>query len=252
MTELVDHRYLGAISFLDRITGTLVTAPLQLAARGVTLRRNRSALYVITAAPDFDRYVASFNDPTPPVGGQRSCIFSCSDPAGNYLPRSFTILLPRDPASANVANSDSLFRPVEVPLYPTAKAMLGVNWSAVRVAVTRQGSLTPVRGALLRVVRTSDSVLLGSSFSDERGEALVAIAGIPVTDFAAGDPSGPATGPVVVSEVAATLEVSCNPASSWPLDCEAAEAQHSGFVKATLPLQLRTGRTETIPVSITL
>ena len=80
----------------------------------------------------------------------------------------------------------------------------------------------------------------------------MAIAGIPVTDFAAGDPSAPASGPVVVSEVAAALEVSCNPALSWPLDCEAAEAQHNGHVRATLPLMLRTGRAETIPVSITL
>jgi hypothetical protein len=251
MNERIEHRYLGAIRFLDRTTGAIVSSPMELYAAGVSLFRNRSSLHLISAAPRFDNYVNAFNDPPEPEDAPIRIPIRCADPAGRYLPRIFTLALPRNPDPAHRAEDDSLFRPVEVRLYPSPNGRIGANWSIIRASVSRQGGGVPIAGALLQVVRESDGALLGSGFSDERGEALVAVAGVPVTDFAAGDPGGEATGPVVVSEVQVRVEISHDPAAGWPADCEAVELQHAAFIKATKRLNLRTGRMETITVAIT-
>jgi len=252
VVDLIDHRYLGAIRFVDRVAGGAVSGMMGLSAPGVAVFRNRSGLYVIAEAPRFEKYVVAFDKPKAPAGSPRSVMFRCSDPSGRYLPRTFPVLLPRDPDPANRASADSLFQPVRVKLYPSARADLAVNWSIIRASLARKANRRPIAGALLRVVRVSDHIVLGSGFSDEDGEAVVAIAGIPVTDFAGGDPTGMATGPVVVSEVQATLEISVNPSAGWPCNCEEVEAQHAGFVRTTEPLTLRTGRTERVTVSITV
>ena len=252
MTDQIDHRYLGALRFVDRVTGGAVSGMISLDAPGVSVFRNRSGLYVIAAAPRFEKYVAAFDNPKPPANSPRPITFTCSDPSGRYLPRMITVQLPRDPDPTKRDNPASLFQPVTVKLYPSPRAEVGVNWSLIRVSLTRTTNKRPIRGALLRVVRDSDQAVLGSGFTDDDGEALVAIAGIPVTDFAVGGPGGAATGPVVVTQVPATLEMSVNPAAGWPCNCEEVEQQHPGFVKATEPVTLRTGKSERVAVSITV
>ena len=75
----------------------------------------------------------------------------------------------------------------------------------IRASVTAQATGQPLSGALLRVERTSDATYLAGGISDSRGEALVAIPGIPVTTWEEG------SGPVLTNEVGATLIRWCRP-----------------------------------------
>ena len=97
--------------------------------------------------------------------------------------------------------------------------------------------LAPLAGALIRVVRSSDSVRLALGLSDRRGEALVAVPGIPTTTFDAGD------GPVLATEVDISLETFFDPSQvgSTP-DPDALEANRAGLRSSSTPARLAAGR----------
>ena len=255
MTERIDRRVLGAIRLRSRATGEPVVDRMMLSGEDARFVRNRSHLYVITSAPGLEAHEQAFSQPpTEPALGSVEVTVTISDPAGRYLPRTLIMNLPRDPDPEHRDDENSLFRPVEANLYPSATAPIDVNWSTVRASVMWASDATPVAGALLRVVRTVDEAVLASGLSDPQGEALVIIPGIPITNFATeedeeDEESG--MGPVVVSEVPARLEVSYNPGADWPLDMDAAEAAHTDFLRATQALTLRTGRMERVTIQLT-
>jgi hypothetical protein len=126
-------------------------------------------------------------------------VLTIVDPAGRYLPRRVTIAVPRDPDPDHRDQEGSVFRPIDVPLFPSPTRAIGDGWATVRVSVKRAGSDAGLPFAFVRVQRASDNSVLGRGVADERGEALIGIPGIPVTTWS------PTPGPVTISSIAARI-----------------------------------------------
>lgn len=254
MGENIDRRYLGALKCVDRAAGFHLTRLMQLQSDELEFIRNRSNLYVIKNAAGLESHVDAFDAaPDTPATGSLDFSVSVVDPSARYLPRAVEISLPRDADPANSDNADSIFNPIEVALYPSSNASLAANWSAVRVSVTDPA---PVAGALLRVIRNSDDAVLSSGLTDRRGEGLVIVPGIPITQFADDEDGDPPDDddpppPVVVSEIAGRLEVSVAANTEWPANPDVLEANHAANLVATETLTLRTGQTEKVTIQLT-
>ena len=254
MAERVEQRVLAALRLRDRVSRQTLNRPLRLVAPGVRSVRNLSGLTVITAAPGLDVYVEDYlrrytDDFVPPPGepAPRSValVLTIEDPRGSYLPRRLRLLLPRDPDPDHAQQSDSLFQPLEVDLYPAASAPLRGNRSALRVSLTRGGEA--LRGALLRVVRVDDDALLGSGIVDARGEGLVIVPGIPVTRFDATDDED---APVMVAATPVRVEISLAADGVWPVDPDQLEAEHAANLQHTAELSLSSGQTAVLRLDL--
>ena len=201
MTESIDRRYLGVIKCIDRATGFHLNQHMRLESDDLSFLRNRSNHYVISKAIGLELHSDAFEQaPATPADESLAFNVEVSDPKRDYLPRTIEIALPRDANPANFANNNSLFKAIDVPLYAAPKAQIMANWSTVRVSVMRDSAVLgnqPVAAALLRVIRESDDEILSSGLSDQRGEALVIVPGIPITQFAddEGEDDGPGGGP---------------------------------------------------------
>jgi len=100
----------------------------------------------------------------------------------------------------------------------------------------------------------ADDTVLSSGLSDLRGEALVIVPGVPITQFADetddyGDGDDPP--PVVVSERPARLEVSLASSPAWPVNPDELELNHTSNIVASENLTLRTGRMEKLTIQLT-
>ncbi len=256
MPELDERRILGAMRCVDRATGFILKRPFNVTSGDATLIRNRSNLYVIKTALGLETHTETFaKAPLLPVLGSISIKVQVDDPLHKYLPRTIDIDLPRDPDPNNATNDNSLFSPVDVSLYAAPNAELMANWSTVRVSVVRnvpaQG-LVPVKGSLLRIVRISDSEVLSSGLSDDRGEALIIVSGVPITQFADDEEDGQddEEAPVIVSELSVRLEISFDSNLNWPINPDLLESKHLDNLVATETFTLRTGRTEKVTIEI--
>jgi hypothetical protein len=265
MDEFIDFRYLGALRCVDRATGFHLTRRMRVVAEDASFLRNRSNLYVIKTANGLEQHNASFSQPPALPGFSLSV--QVSDPLNQYLPRIIEVDLPRDAEPEHFENEESLFNPVRVRLYAAPNAKVMTNWSTVRVSVMRNevnSASMPVAGALLRVIRNSDDVVLSSGLSDERGEVLIIVPGVPITQFAdeeddqdGGSGRGRGRGntaeppPVVVSELSARLEVSVDSDLGWPTNPDVLELNHTTNLVATELLTLRTGRMEKVSIQLT-
>ena len=206
--DQVDRRVLGAISFLDATTRLSITSPLEVEASGVRLVCNRRGLYVVMSATGLRAYTEAFQEqPRPPDTGALALEsvpieLTVRDRRFEYMPRRSTIRLPRDPDPANANQGNSLFRPIEVALFPSPAAVIGPGWAVIRATVREKGTNRLLPWSLLRVMSNGAVPrLLALGVADNRGEALVAVPGIPITTF------GETEGPVVAEEIDATLEV---------------------------------------------
>jgi hypothetical protein len=221
MNELLESRVLGALRWIDAVTQTPITRPLTVTGTGLRFTRNLSGLTVVTQASGLEAYTRTFDlaslpaDQTVPNG---SLAFTAEvvDPSSTYLPRRFTVDLPRDP-SPDLLPPDgrrpagSLFTPIDVALLPAPAARLPAGCAEVRVLI-RTPAGQGIRNALARVVATSGGALLGCGLADERGEVLVAVPGL--KHFAPG-----ATEEEVVSVVTeARLEIILPPAGATIVD----------------------------------
>lgn len=260
--EHIETRVLGALRCVDASTRAAVDVPLQVRIAGARVRRNRSGLYVITQADLLAAHEAVFElPPAQPAIGSVVLSATLVDPAGGYLPRIATLALPRDPAADHAAQADSLFRPIEIAMYPASTAPLGANWAVLRVSLRESASGDALGGALL-IVRSGASVL-ARGLSDWRGEALVPVPGVPVTTWSEEDDA------VIVSETAAQLEVVYDPAAGLRLPADAVRAGHqpaalpqvdperleanrAGLSNSTLDLQLRAGRSLSLSLALAL
>jgi hypothetical protein len=240
IAESLDRRVLAAVVFVDGVTGAVIEAPLVLEGAGLRWLRNRSAVWVLTHAPGLESHVTAFAAPPgAPAAGSIRQTLTVRDPAGRYLPRRTELALPRiaDPAAAD--QSDSLFRPVVVPLYPSATAALAPGWAVLRLTVTGAAPGSRLRGALIRVRRVSDDAVLARGISDDRGEALVPVPGIPVTTWS-DEPEA-----VVVNEIEVVLQVISNPAPATVPDPDALD----GLAPSkTVNLKLASGRVQVLTV----
>jgi hypothetical protein len=230
--ERIDARVLGALRCIDATTRVQVGTPLDVRIAGATVRRNRSGLYVIVRAEAplaLAAHEAAFdNAPATPSVGEVTLAVTVTDPSGRYLPRRAALALPRDPQPGNAASPESLFRAVELPLYPSAIAPTGMNWSVLRLSVHETGSLDALGGALL-LVRAGGNVL-ARALTDWRGEALLPVPGVPVTTWS-DDPDE-----VVVTELAARIEWCFDPAPGAAGTRTPTAQVRAGRAPAVLPL----------------
>lgn len=205
--ERVEWRVLGALRPVNGVTGMPLGRDgpaLRIAGEGARIVRNRSGLYVIREWAALAAHGASFaQPPAAPAPGARTLELAVDDPSGRWLPRLVRVALPRDPDPAAAAE-DSLFSPVALPLYPSPAAELGTNWCALRLSVSDAADGAALGGALLRVV--AGGAVLARGLSDWRGEALVPVAGVPVTTWSEDEDA------VVVSTLAAVVEAVFDPA----------------------------------------
>ena len=271
-----DLRVLGALSPRSGVTGEIIAEPLHVSAPGVTVLRNRSGVYVLTRAPGFDSFVRAFAaqpaDPRP--GIEDAFTLTVSDPAGAWLPRTVRVVLPRDPTALPAAARrapGSLFRALEVDLLPAATASVGAWWSLLRIRVERvvDGRRLGVPGVLLRLRAAPDLAphdgvadgapaanarILGYGQSDQRGEALLAIAALPAQTFANEVDNGRSIddgdadeatveAPVVTFDTPCVLEAVADPASAWPLDYSVLTSRFADptLLRAALSLPVRAG-----------
>lgn len=252
MPDQIEQRVLGAIRLLDRATNNIVQRPLSLSANDAKFIRNRSNLYVITEALGLEHHITVFEEP--PLNPAIESIdidIEITDPLGRYLPRITRISLPRNANPDNSETIDSLFQPINVALYASANAPVLNNWSTIRASVTRddpENGRVPVRGSLLRVIRISNDEVLASGLSDERGEVLVLIPGVPITRFADEDD---AEDSVEVSELPVRLEVSYGGSDVWPVNTDVLENTHNDNFQLSQNLSLKTGRMEKTIIELT-
>ena len=171
-------------------------------------------------------HAAAFLAPPPlPAVGSLRLDFSVVDPADDYLPRAFGMALPRDPDPAHRGNADSLFVPHRVELMRAARAPLGANWSRLDVRVAEAASGDALGGALVEV-RDTHGALLARGVTDWRGEAVLPVAGVPVTTWSEG------AGAVVVTEIDVRVQAFFVPAQGLRTTQAAADA---GRPPAALP-----------------
>jgi hypothetical protein len=259
--ERVEHRVLGALRCTDATTLVPLDTPLTLTGNGVELLHNRSGLYVIWEWTQLATHAPAFDSPPPaPALGSEPLELSVQDPSGRYLPRRVRIALPRDPLPANTANAQSLFRPIDVPMYASPSAKVGANWVVLRVNVRETATRDALGGALLRVV--SKGTVLARGLTDWRGEALVPVAAVPVTTWST-EP-----GAVTITEIAASIEAVFDPGAgrrtpeaivlsgankvAQPVvDPDAIETARAGLPQVAAVVSLAAGRSLSVSLQIT-
>ncbi len=218
--ENVDRRVLGAFICVDAITGASVVQPMMVGSAQLTVRPNRSGIYVIFDGPGFSALTTQLT-PTGTWPARASFPVTLQDPNRRYLPRRANVLapmtvpvigpspggvVPNPEVIAALANPASVFRPQRVTLYPQPSARVGANWSTIHASVT--STAMPAVGlpwAVLQVTRTSDNTVLATGQTNENGEALLAVVGLTLQTSISG------TGPVTVSTVPASVKVYVDP-----------------------------------------
>ena len=232
--ERQERRVLGAIEFVDATTGARIDAPMVLTPAGASaagapprLVRNHAGLTVLQQwAPLAAHAEAFLAPPSAPAVGTLRLDFTVADPAGDYLPRAFAMALPRDPDPARRGAADSLFTPQRVELMRSTRAPLGANWSRLDVRVADAASGDGLGGALVEVRAADGGALLARGITDWRGEAVLPVAGVPITTWSS-DP-----GAVVATEIAVRLRAFFLPAVGVRTTSAAADA---GRPPAVLP-----------------
>ncbi|HYJ89631.1 MAG TPA: hypothetical protein VEW46_26450 [Pyrinomonadaceae bacterium] len=239
--EQVEQRVLGAIRFVDATTKLKIRAPLSVEAAGLKFVRNLSGHYVIANALGLEAHVAAFeNPPASPALGNLAFEVSVADPSHKYLPRRHALKLPRDPDPQHHAAADSLFQFISVELFPSSIAQTGPGWAVIRATVLKLGTREPLKGSLIRVTRKNgtagDEKPLGRGLTDQRGEALVAVPGIPVTTF------GEGAGAVTTNEIDVTIAAFVDPNASGIPDPDDLEARRATLKTAATDAKLASGR----------
>ncbi len=246
--EFVDQRILGALQLIDVTTGQHVRQPMLILAQGGMLVRNSRGFYAIVAAEGLGNYALAFDLPVDPEHPEEPAIESIPltvtirDPQHQYLPRIRTINLPRDPDPANFAASNSVFQPVPVRLFPAPIAPLMANWGVLRATVRAQGNEARLGGALILVQQ--NGTIIGRGLTDPRGEALVAISGIPLTTWE--------EGAVITSEIAVTLLTVVDPSATGLPDPDDLETRRDTLPHTDQSLAIAAGRYERVSIAIAL
>ena len=263
--ESIDRRILGAIRFVDTASEAVITDSLNLKPeKSMTFVRNLSNNYVITAAEGFEDYIREF-EKAPKYDADKAEEFTVEvkDPSGRYLPRKFSVQIPRNPDPGNKDGDGrfkvgSVFRAQEVKLYRSPIAGCCAAWSMIRVTVVRGwGGKYPVRGAILTVKgKTGDfkDQVLAEGISDERGEALLMAPQVPTLTFEEPAAGGQPDSAVIAVEIDALLEVKGVPdgakGSVWPIDPQKPGWKEEDIEIGSESIKLKAGHVETLKVKI--
>lgn len=238
--ETLTHQVTAALRCVDGNSGRTIPSA-QISASGLRFVRNRRGDHVLIDQPDLAHLTVLADDQT-----------------GAYLPRRYTLPLPRDPDPANAAAANSLFQAAQIVMYPTATAAAVSGWALVRVTVVNAADDRPLPGALLRLLQTDGDRLLARGLSDWRGravgEALIAAPNVPAITF------GPANngddGAVLVNEIAARLEAYFDPqatiSDSQPPDPDDLEQRRAQLPNATAAVLISAGRSVAVRIGIAL
>lgn len=182
MNETLERRVFGAIEFVDDLTGTRVLDPLRIGAPGVGLLRNRAGLYVIRELDGHDDYTRQF-DNAPPNPARSDVSLQVEDPSQRYLPRSFTLSLPRllRAPTLPVTDANNALRPVTVRLWPAAALPVRATWAVMRLTVEVAGTNPPqgLANVIVEATPHPAGMSVQRTMTDRNGDALIAIAGAP-------------------------------------------------------------------------
>ena len=211
LLENSDRRILAALRCSDAITGAPIRRGIRIEADGAQFIRNLKGDRILTHAPGFEAYQNSFylqDLPAPPPPQQIQ--LSIFDSSGRYLPRRYALTLPRNPDTdaASLAAPDSLFSPADIPLYPSGLMPISPGWATLRATILNSATGQRLPWALIRVEVNGSQTL---SQADYRGEALIAVPGLPITTWSTnnGSPDNPA--PVTTREFEATFTIFFDP-----------------------------------------
>ena len=288
--EDLDRRVFAAVRFVNAVDRTPISTPMEIrtapAAKGapanpsdflpLRILRNRAGLHVIHSgttpfpspvAQDLASYISTFDPaPTLPAVEILTARLRAVDPSGKFLPRDFTLKLPRQPAGRDPEHS--VAAPLPVAMFPSPAAATSEDWAVLRVMVWRlvaaptadnpaKVKALPVPGALVRVLGDKPATplaqldVLGRGLTEWRpradgdpvncAEALVAVRDILMTSW-----SSASDGPVVTEVQSVRLEVRFDPkfdpndATTLP-DPDTLDRGDASFVSGALPdvLKLR-------------
>lgn len=269
LKENSDRRAIAAIRCTDAITDSALRQQIEIRSPGVRFIRNLSGQIILTHAPGFEAYREQFDldsplSPPPP----QQIRLSLSDPSGRYVPREFVLDLPRNPATdaASLASVDSLFSPVDIPLYPSGLLPTNPGWAVVRGTVQNDTTGQRLPWALIRVEVNSNRYL---AQADHRGEVMVVAPGLPVTTWSASGGSPGNLGPVTTQEFDATLTVffdpivtplsedtdffgTPDPNVSYRPDPDDLNSDRTGLLTGSLNVPLRSGSDRAQPLRFSL
>ena len=197
--DLLDRRILAAIRFVD-VLARPVTCPMAIAAPdGMRWFVKRPGVMIVTDAPGFSTYSASF-DPVPAAGPLSLAIdVRPADPA--FAPRRFTLDLPR---STNPANPASVFTAVDVVLTPGDAVRPSGLAAGLAVTVTRSTDGAAIEGALVRLRPAGKPQTV--SVTNAAGEAMLLAGALPIAT--------PGPGAVMLRDVAADIDALVDPAKA--------------------------------------
>lgn len=247
--ESVERRYLGGLVLEDATTGAPVREALEVTSTAARFFRNASGVYVVRSAQGLESHLDEFESPPdePDPGSVPIEIF-IADKTRTYLPRLFTLRVPR---SADPSSDEAVTEPVRVPMYRSLAAPVGGNW-AVIVGTLVDDDGAPINNAIVQVLRQSDDALLGegllvagaASGSDQTprmaGELWLPLARVPLVMW-----SDQPDGSVRVSNVAVRLEIIPVPAALTPFDPD----QFRGAASTSRgPFTIASGRRENVGI----
>jgi hypothetical protein len=178
MSENTDRRILATIRPIDAILKLPLANRMCINSPGLLLVYNLHGEAVLMDAPGLGRYGYSFDLPADaPALESVELVVKLRDPAFRYLPRQLHLDLPRDPDPAHADQSTSVFQALEAEMFPAPASPVLGTWAVVRATVRERDSRERLPWTLIQVRRGNEVV--GQGQSDARGEALIAVPGIP-------------------------------------------------------------------------
>jgi len=248
IVEDLEFRVWAALRPIDAVTRLPVEVPLLVHGEGQVWKRNRSGLWVLhevdmpaARRTEFAAYEDSFTAPTA-VTPAVNVLVRIDDPGRRWLSRRMALSVPRA-ATAAPGVLPPLFSPIDVPLYSAPNAPMAAPWAVLRAHVGHAGAGAP--GCAITVHEPGDGTrILGRGQSDARGEAVVAVPGVPV-HLPSGGPSA------FVRERAAQVTVVFEPGADSPPDTDAlADATGPGFSRTTVGVVIASGRMTPLEVNL--
>jgi hypothetical protein len=256
--EHTDTRVLAALRCVDASTGLPIEAGVSVSAPGARWLRKPGGLFVLMHLPALQAHTEAFAQPPAlPAVGSLPLEVTVQVASGQWLPRTVTLNLPRNPNPAQPLAADSLFHPVPVLLYPSPAAPVGANWAVLRVTLVDAANGDALGGALLRV--QDQGQVLARGMTDERGQALLAVPGVPRSTWG--------EDVVLAQELQATVQAVFDPAQGTrrsatevaartapaqpPLpNPDALERDRARLPNTVIPVALMAGREQRLPLSL--